>query len=172
MTNIILLSDFSTQENRVASPKDMYAPAEIISLWELLQWPRERTRFIPIENQNPGFTQKIDKYKQRVQHGIWNLTDSSFSPTFDMIFKVCLTVLWHRAHPEFPRDDIIVWIHKLSLFECQYILSRVDNLLPLHSQDSFEPREAYVHMIKNYIERRMREIWNIEEMYFESHRKK
>jgi hypothetical protein len=77
-------------------------------------------------------------------------------------------VLSTRFHPDFPRDDIVEWVNKLSLFECQYLLDGINEVIYPESQTNIVPRMAYVHMIKNYIEKRMEELWNIEEMYFES----
>ena len=133
---------------------------EIIYLWELLQWPAERTRFIPIENQNPAFTQKIDAYRNRVQHGIWSLANETFSPTFDIIFKICSTILQSRDKPEFPRDTLIEWISGFSLFECQYMLEWVNEVIYPEHQTNLIHTMAYVHLIKWYLEIRIAEIQN------------
>ena len=135
---------------------------DIVYLWELLQWPVERTRFIPTENQNPAFTQKINDYRDRVQHGIRNFTDTSFSLTFDMIFKICSTILQSRDIPDFPRDEIIQWIDQFSLFECQYMLDWVNATIYPESQTNLVPRMDYVHLIKWFLERRIADIQWIE----------
>jgi len=131
---------------------------EVIYLWELLQWSANRTRFIPIENKNPAFTQKIDNYRKRVQHGIWNLTDTNFSPTFDIIFKICSTILSSKDTPDFPRDYIIEGINKFSLFECQYMLEWVNEVIYPEYQTSLVSTIKYVHQIKWYLEERVKEI--------------
>lgn len=150
-----LVQNASITENN--NPEDTW---EIIYLWELLQWPAERARFIPIENQNPAFTQKIDAYRHRVQHGIWSLTNETFSPTFDIIFKICSTILQSRDMPEFPRDKLIKWISGFSLFECQYMLEWVNATIYPESQTNLIHNMAYVHLIKWYLERRIEEIQN------------
>jgi len=70
MHNITDLEEVFMRENNDRTPEVSWDLWEVIYLWELLQWPRERTRFIPLENRNPAFTQKINNYRNRVQHGI------------------------------------------------------------------------------------------------------
>ena len=137
-------------------PTDISHNAEIVYLWDLLQWAANRARFIDAENKNPKLSVRINNYQKRVQSGIWNLTNETLSPVFNTIYGICQTVLTTSHHPIFPKQEIMEWIDSLSLFECQYLLDGINNVIYPESQTSTKTGMAYVHMIKAYLERRMK----------------
>ena len=100
--------------------------AEIIYLCELLKGPRERSRFIDLENSNPQFSKRIREYQRRVENGIWNLVSREFSEAFDEIYRITQTILQTRDEPVFSRSEIIDKISYLNLFECEYLLRGVN----------------------------------------------
>lgn len=127
--------------------------AEIIPLSEILAEAKERTRFQQAENTNPELTQKIQRYQERIEAGIWSLTDRNFSQVHDTLFRVTHTILTTRETPEFSPEELLTQIGQLSEFECQYFITALKKALFPEAYTSKIPRTKILRIIKEILEK-------------------